>query len=144
MLFRSINWSLRWVYHAHKVTTHNPIAFANFKKPSSDKTPGELRPDIMTYFFHTQRERICHERKWSTSGGRDFHVERLAEPIERTVDKRTASESGVDKRYSSILSGPEGEGAFEAKQGHKKEANHEEDRRGGSRGIHTIDKRRPL
>jgi hypothetical protein len=53
--------------------------------------------------------------------GKGVHVERLAEPIVRIVDKRTASEIGVDKGYSiGILPGPEGEwakckGAFEAK-----------------------------
>jgi hypothetical protein len=80
------------------------------------------------------------------------HVERLSEPIERTIDRRTAAEIGVDKRYSGgLLLGPggewaEGEGALEAKQGHKEEASHEEDkiRRGSSRVIHTIDRRHPL
>jgi hypothetical protein len=36
----------------HKIATHNPIAFANCTKPLSDRTPGELRPDMITCFFH--------------------------------------------------------------------------------------------
>ena len=94
-------------------------------------------------FPHTTQTQTQTQKKSVMSsnglpvGGRDFHVERLAEPIERIVDKRTAGEIGVDKRYSC-------EGAFEAKQKHKEEANHEEDRRGCSRGIHTIDRRHLL
>jgi hypothetical protein len=43
---------------------------------------------------------------------------------------RTATDFGVDERYLGLGPGgewAEGEGALDAKQGHKEEANHEED-----------------
>jgi hypothetical protein len=33
----------------YKSRTHKPIALAKWRKPPSDKTQGELRPDIITY-----------------------------------------------------------------------------------------------
>lgn len=84
--------------------------------------------------------------------GEKIHVERLSEPIERIIDLRTAAEIGVGERYGGgLLVGPggewtESEGALDAKQGYKKEANHEEFEdqiRRGSRVIHAID-RQPI
>lgn len=81
-----------------------------------------------------------------------MHVERLSEHIGHPIEKGTAGEIGVDERYSTgLFPGPggrwaEGEGALEANQGQKEEANHEEDqiRRGSGRVIHTIERRHPI
>jgi len=36
--------------------THKPIALANRIKPSSERTPGELSPEMITYYFSARRE----------------------------------------------------------------------------------------
>ena len=68
----------------HKITTHNLIAFAYCSKPLSDRTPGELRPDMITCF--SMGKSVMSADGLLNQGGEDVHVERLAEPIERTVD----------------------------------------------------------
>jgi hypothetical protein len=64
----------------------------------------------------------------------DVHIERLSKPIGigRPIKKRTAVEIGVDERYSVGgdglwlgLGGQWVEGSLEAKQGDKRDVNHE-------------------
>ena len=41
--------------------THKPIALAKWRKPPSDKTQGELRPDMITYITPPPKKKVHHD-----------------------------------------------------------------------------------
>ena len=70
-------------YITPKYDDLNPTAFVHCRKPLSDRMPSELRPDMITCFFHEKAIMSVDDLRNQWGG---IHVERLAEPIERTFD----------------------------------------------------------